>query len=193
MTGRTLPDLHGGVRTVHHGAVPRPGPLVLAAPDAFKGTAGAPAVARAVAAEHEVPLTVIRIFSTYGPLGGAPADRLQRILAGKEVVLHPDRPNNFNPIYEDDYVRLGIRALEVATDPPVTVNWAGSETVSAEEYCEFLAALVGRQVRFRYEDGAPWPLWPDVTRMHEVLGRTTVPWQEGMRRMVEARHPEVLA
>jgi len=151
------------------------------------------AVARAVAAEHEVPLTVIRIFSTYGPLGGAPADRLQRILAGKEVVLHPDRPNNFNPIYEDDYVRLGIRALEVATDPPVTVNWAGSETVSAEEYCEFLAALVGRQVRFRYEDGAPWPLWPDVTRMHEVLGRTTVPWQEGMRRMVEARHPEVLA
>ena len=150
------------------------------------------AVARFAAAEHEVPLTVIRIFSTYGPLGGAPADRLERILAGKDVVLHPDRPNNYNPVFEDDYVRLGIRALEVAGRPPVTVNWAGSETVSAEEYCEYLGALVGREVRFRYDEGAPWPLWPDVTRMHEVLGRTEVPWQEGMRRMVEARRPEAL-
>ena len=25
--------------------------------------------------------------------------------------------------------------------------------------------------------------------MHEVLGRTVVPWREGMRRMVEARDP----
>lgn len=153
----------------------------------------AEAVARTVAAEHGVPLTIIRIFSTYGPLGGAPADRLERILAGKEVVLHPDRPNNYNPIYEDDYVRLGIRALEAASLPSVTVNWAGSETVSAEEYCEFLASLGGRTVRFRYDPAAPWPLWPDVTKMHELLGRTEVPWQEGMRKMVEARHPEVLA
>lgn len=150
------------------------------------------AVARAVAAEHGVPLTVIRIFSTYGPRGGAPADRLERILAGKEIVLHPDRPNNFNPIYEDDYVRLGIRALQVAAHPPLTVNWAGSETVSAEEYCEFLAAQVGREVRFRYEEKAPWPLWPDVTKMHEVLGPTIVPWRQGMRRMVEARDPGAL-
>jgi nucleoside-diphosphate-sugar epimerase len=151
------------------------------------------AVARTVAAEHGVPLTIIRIFSTYGPLGGAPADRLERILAGKEVVLHPDRPNNYNPIYEDDYVRLGIRALEVAATRAVTVNWAGSETVSAEAYCEYLAGLVGRQARFRYDESAPWPLWPDVTKMHAVLGHTDVPWREGMRRMVEARHPEALA
>ena len=150
------------------------------------------AVALFSAADHGVPLTVIRIFSTYGPLGGAPADRLDRILAGKEVVLHPDRPNNYNPIYEDDYVRLGIRALEKAARPAVTVNWAGSETVSAEAYCQFLASLVGREARFRYDDAAPWPLWPDVTRMHEVLGPTAVPWQEGMLRMVQARRPEAL-
>jgi UDP-glucuronate 4-epimerase len=151
------------------------------------------AVARFSAVEHGVPLTVIRVFSTYGPLGGAPADRLDRILADKEIVLHPDRPNNYNPIYEDDYVRLGIRALEVAGVPPVTVNWAGSETVCAEEYCEFLAALVGRTVRFTYDPAAPWPLWPDVTKMHQLLGRTQVPWREGMRRMVQARRPDALA
>jgi UDP-glucuronate 4-epimerase len=144
-------------------------------------------VVRFASIEHGVPVTVIRIFSTYGPLGGAPADRLARIVAGRDVVLHPDAPNNYNPIYEDDYVRLGIRALEVANVPPVTVNWAGSETVSAEDYCQFLGELVGREVRIRYDPTAPWPIWPDVTRMHELLGRTQIPWHEGMRRMALAR------
>jgi nucleoside-diphosphate-sugar epimerase len=144
-------------------------------------------VVRFASVEHDVPVTIIRIFSTYGPLGGAPADRLDRILAGREIVLHPDAPNNYNPVYEDDYVRLGLRALQVARTPPVTVNWAGSETVSAEDYCSLLGELVGRPVRIRYDEAAPWPLWPDVTRMHELLGRTRIPWAEGMRRLVAAR------
>jgi UDP-glucuronate 4-epimerase len=143
------------------------------------------AVVRFAAAEHGVPVTIIRIFSTYGPEGGAPVDRLHRILQGKDVVLHPDAPNNYNPVYEDDYVRLGIRALEVATLDPTVVNWAGSETVSAEDYCAYLGELVGRPVRIRYDVDAPWPLWPDVTRMHQLLGRTEVPWREGMRRIAE--------
>ena len=144
------------------------------------------AVVRFAASDRGVPLSIIRIFSTYGPEGGAPVDRLRRILDGKSVVLNPDTPNNYNPVYEDDYVRLGIRALEVASHDPVVVNWAGSETVSAEEYCAYLGELVGRPVRIRYDDAAPWPLWPDVTKMHEILGRTEVPWQEGMRRIAGA-------
>ena len=92
------------------------------------------------------PLTIIRIFSTYGPEGGTPVNRLRRILRGEEVVLYPDAPNNYNPIYEDDYVRLAVRALEVAAPDPVVVNFAGSETVSAEDYCAYLGELVGRPV-----------------------------------------------
>ena len=29
----------------------------------------------------------------------------------------------------------------------------------------------------------------DLTRMHEYLGRTKVPWRDGIRRMLHARHP----
>jgi nucleoside-diphosphate-sugar epimerase len=143
------------------------------------------AVVRHAAARAGVPLTIIRIFSTYGPEGGAPVTRLRRILAGEDVVLHPDAPNNYNPIFEDDYVRLAIRSLRVASHDPVVVNFAGSETVSAEEYCEFLGRRVRRPVRFRYDPEAPWPLWPDITRMHGILGHCEVPWQEGMRRIAE--------
>jgi UDP-glucuronate 4-epimerase len=76
--------------------------------------------------------------------------------------------------------------MEMGGVPPLTVNLAGSETVSAEEYCAFLGALVDKTPRFRYDPAAPWPLWADVTRMHETLGRTDVPWREGMRRLVTA-------
>lgn len=139
-----------------------------------------------------IPLTIIRICSTYGPKGGAPADRLAAMLRGEPIRLHPDRPNNYNPIYEDDYVDLGIRALEVADVPPVLVNWAGSETVSVEEYCAYMGQLVGVEPVFEYTEAAHTPLWPDVTRMHEALGKTRVPWREGFRRMVEALHPDRL-
>ena len=145
------------------------------------------------AAQHlNVPLTIIRICSTYGPLGGAPADRLEMMLAHKPIRLHPDAPNNYNPIYEDDYVALGIRAMEVASLPPVVVNWAGSETVSVEDYCAYMGELVGVEPVFEYTPQAHTPLWPDVTYMHQVLGRTTVHWRDGFRRMIEGRHPELV-
>ncbi|ODQ94214.1 NAD-dependent epimerase/dehydratase family protein [Mycolicibacterium holsaticum] len=151
----------------------------------------AEAVCTWIATRYRVPLTIIRICSTYGPEGGAPAARLEKILARSPILLHPDKPNNYNPIYEDDYVEFGIKAMEVADTPPVVVNWAGSETVSAEEYCRYLGTLVGIEPIFSYRDDAHPPLWPDVTRMHEVLGHTKVPWRDGFRRMTKARHPEI--
>jgi UDP-glucuronate 4-epimerase len=150
------------------------------------------AVCSWVAEQFAVPLTIIRICSTYGPEGGAPADRLEMMLQGKPIALHSDKPNNYNPIYEDDYVDLGIRAMEVAALPPVVVNWAGSETVSAEDYCAYMGELIGVQPIFEYTPAVHTPLWPDVTYMHKVLGRTGVHWRDGFRRMIEARHPELL-
>lgn len=144
-----------------------------------------------IANHHDIPLTIIRICSTYGPLGGAPADRFEAMLQGKPIRLHPDRPNNYNPIYEDDYVELGIRAMEVASTPPIVVNWSGSETVSIEDYCRYMGSLVGIEPTFEYTPDAHTPLWPDTTRMHEVLGRTRVPWREGMKRMIATRHPDL--
>ena len=51
------------------------------------------------------------------------------------------------------------------------VNWAGSETVSVEDYCTFMGELIGVEPTFEYTAQAHTPLWPDVSHMHEVLGR----------------------
>ena len=149
------------------------------------------AVVNFCSAEWRIPTTIIRIFSTYGPSGGAPYDRMKAIMEGREVVLYPEKQNNYNPIFEDDYVRHGIRALEVGRTPALTVNWAGSETVSAEEYCAYIGRLLGKTPQIVYSEKARWPIWPDVTLMHEVLGRTQVHWKDGFRRMVAATYPDI--
>jgi UDP-glucuronate 4-epimerase len=150
------------------------------------------AVCTWIADQFKIPLTIIRICSTYGPEGGTPADRLEMLLQRKPIRLYPGGPNKYNPIYEDDYVALGIRAMEVAAIPPIVVNWAGSETVSIEDYCAYMGELIGVMPVFDYTPEAHTPLWPDVTYMHEILGHTKVHWRDGFRRMIEARHPELL-
>jgi nucleoside-diphosphate-sugar epimerase len=142
-----------------------------------------------VATRYNIPLTIIRVCSTYGPLGGTAADRFEAILQRKPIRLHPEQPNDYHPIYEDDYVALGIRAMEVAATPPMVVNWGGSEAVSVEDYCTYMGGLVGIEPIFEFTPEAHTPLRVDVTRMHEVLGSTKVPWRDGMRRMIRARHP----
>lgn len=54
-----------------------------------------------------------------------------------------------------------------------------------------MGELVGVEPIFEYAPGTHTPLWPDVTRMHEILGTTKVPWREGFRRMIQGRHPEI--
>jgi UDP-glucuronate 4-epimerase len=149
------------------------------------------AVCSWISEQFSLPLTIIRIFSSYGPEGGAVVDRLEAMLRGEPIRIHPDAPNNYNPIYEDDYVRLSIRALEVASVPPLVVNWGGSETVSIEDYCAYMGELVGVEPKFEYSSDVHTPMWPDTTRMHEVLGRCEVSWRDGMRRTIKARYPEL--
>ena len=96
----------------------------------------------------------------------------------------PREPNN--------YVELSIRAMEVAPTPPIVVYWAGSETVSVEDYCAYMGELVGVEPIFVYTPDAHTPWWQDVTHVHDVLGTTKVPWRDGFRQMIAARHPEIL-
>lgn len=149
------------------------------------------AVVNFLSNEWKLPATIIRIFSTYGPTGGAPYDRMRSVVEGKEINLYPTKPNNYNPIYEDDYVELGIKALEVAKSPAITTNWAGSETVSVEDYCAYVGKLVGKTPKFVYTDKAYWPIWADVTYMHQVLGRTKIHWKDGFKRIVRAAYPDL--
>jgi UDP-glucuronate 4-epimerase len=148
-------------------------------------------VARLGARQWNLPVTIARLNVPYGDNGGWPAFHLAMIETGQPVPLHPDGPNRFNPIHEDDIIRMIPRLLEIASVPATTVNWGGSETASIEEWCTLFGQIVGRDVEFVETDQTIGPVVIDPTKMHELVGRTEIDWRDGMRRLVEAQHARV--
>jgi UDP-glucuronate 4-epimerase len=144
-------------------------------------------VARLGARQWNLPTTIARLNVPYGDNGGWPAFHLAMIEAGQPVPLHPDRPNTFNPIHEDDIIRMIPRLLEIASMPATTVNWGGSETASIEEWCGLLGEIVGRDASFVETEQTIGSVVIDPTKMHELVGRTEVDWRDGMRRMAKAQ------
>jgi uncharacterized protein YbjT (DUF2867 family) len=109
------------------------------------------------------------------------------IEAGQPVPVHPDRPNRFNPIHEDDIIRMIPALLDAASVPATIVNWGGSEAVDLEEWCGFLAEVVDKEATFVETDATIGGVTIDTTKMVALAGPTRVDWRDGLRRMVAAR------
>ena len=149
-------------------------------------------MARYGARQWNLPTVVARLNVPYGANGGWPAMHLEMMLAGQPIAVGPGERHVYNPIHEDDVIAQIPRLLTVADVPAVTVNWGGSETASIEEWCAWLTELTGVDHEIVFHPDMLQSIGMDTTRMHELIGRTTVQWREGFRRMVEARHPELL-
>ena len=141
----------------------------------------------------QVPTVILRIGAVYGPDGGGPAVRLDRMVRGKSVWVNPVEPRGVSLMWEDDAVRLATRALEVGAVPAEIVNFCGDERVSIEEYCTFAGDLVGIEPHFHFTDETYPANAMDTTHMHELLGRCETSWQTGFRRLVENRYPDLVA
>ena len=146
---------------------------------------------RFLAPRLEIPTIILRIGAVYGPDASGPMVRIRRMLRGKEVWVNPEEPRQGSVMWVDDAVRLAVVALEKGQIPPITVNFAGDDPVSIEEYCRFAGRLLGVEPTFRYT-GETYPAnQMDTTLMHKVLGRCDVGWEEGFRRLITACFPEV--
>ncbi len=152
----------------------------------------AEATARWAARRFELPTTIARLSVPYGPRGGWPAIHLEMMLHGNEIPVHVDAPSVYHPIHEDDIVAMVPGLLAAASIPATVVNWGGSQAASIEEWCGHLGELTGCTPSFAPTRDTIDSVQIDVTRMHELVGPTSVDWREGMERMVAARHPELL-
>lgn len=142
--------------------------------------------------EFDVPTTIARLSVPYGNNGGWPWWHLMMMKSGAPIPVHPEQPNIYHPLHEDDYIAHIPKLLEAAATPATTVNWGGSEAVSIEDWTGYLGDLTGLEARLERTDTAFGSLQLDLTRMHTLLGPTKVAWRDGIRRMVEARNPELL-
>jgi nucleoside-diphosphate-sugar epimerase len=148
-------------------------------------------VVRTMCRHLGVPTTIARLNVPYGvgPDGaprGWPAFHLAMMDAGMPIPVDPDRPNLFNPIDLDDIAATVLALVEAASVPATIINWAGSEQVSLEEWCEFLAARCGVEVSFEETVQTIGGVTVDTTRMESICGPTRVPWKDGFARLAAA-------
>ena len=153
----------------------------------------AEAMARYGARQWGLPTTIARLSVPYGDNGGWPDFHFAMMLAGQAVPVHEDAPSEFNPIHEDDIVAQVPAILEAASVPATVVNWAGPDPVSIEDWCLYLGEMVGIMPTFAPTTATIESVRVDTTRMHELIGPARTRWREGLRRMVEVRHPELFS
>jgi len=135
--------------------------------------------------DYALPMTIVRIFSFYGPRGGGVTQRIDQVAKGLPVSVYPGVRNVHTPMYEDDYVEKTIAAAGIARVGAEIVNLGGSDVVTTQDYCRMAGDLLGKEPVFA-ENSTAWPIWADTTKMERLLGPCKVSVREGVRRVVES-------
>ncbi len=146
---------------------------------------GAEYLLKHLSVDYDLPVTIVRIFSFYGPRGGGVTQRVDQVARGEPVSVYPGVRNVHTPLYEDDYVEKTIAAAGVAKVGCEIVNLGGSEACTTQEYCQMAGEILGKEPIF-VENGTSWPIWADTTKMEKLLGPSKVSVCEGIKRVLEA-------
>ncbi len=147
-------------------------------------------VARYAAREFNLPTVITRLNTPYGSNGGWPYYHLMMIKHGTPIPVHTDAPSQYTLFHQDDINRTVAGVVESATVPARIINWSGQEHVSIEEWCTYLGQLIGIEPKFEYTEKTLESVMTDNTKMRELVGPAKVSWKDGLRRMVEDRHPD---
>ncbi|OBK21384.1 oxidoreductase [Mycobacterium asiaticum] len=152
------------------------------------------AVVRSTARVLGLPTTIARLNVPYGDNGGWMFYHMEMVLGGIPIPVPPGEPARYNPIHEDDIIATIPKLLAAASIPATTVNWAGDQIVSIQEWCTYLGELIGHEPVFSESAQALRGNPVDVTRLHELVGGgSTVDWQDGLRRMAVKFHPDLVS
>jgi nucleoside-diphosphate-sugar epimerase len=152
----------------------------------------AEAMARYGARQWNLPTVIARLNVPYGNNGGWPWMHMEQVIAGQKIAVHTDEPSVYNPIHQDDINRMVPLLLGIASVPATIVNWGGNDAVSIEDWSSYIGELIGKQAEFVKTDQALESVTVDLTKAQSLVGKTDVHWKDGMRRMVEHYHPELL-
>lgn len=150
-------------------------------------------VARFLAKQFEIPLTIARLNVPYGNFPCWPYFHFMMMKNAMPVDVHPEAPNFYSPIHSDDYVARIPYLLAAASTDGYTVNLAGDQVVSIEQWCEYIAELTGVKPVFNQTTKALGSMVTDTRKLKELTGMpSSVDWKEGIRAMLQTLVPEEL-
>ena len=132
---------------------------------------------RAYAAIYAFPLTILRLFSVYGPRQRSDMAYhrfIEALLLGQPITIYGDGEQRRSNTYIEDCVQGIVRAFE-APERSVgeTFNIGGGEVVTINQALETLASLVGRTPQVRFAPARPGDQWytaADIGKAERLLG-----------------------
>lgn len=172
------------------------GGQTLFAPNYGATKTAAEGVVRTLSILHGIPAVIARVNVSYGGAyddGGLPGALLEKVLSRTPIALPRDYPFMCSPIHDEDMSRHLATFYEAATSPALVVNWGGDVAADMKEMADHLGELTGVAPIYEYPEGdfALPACIVDTTLGRSIGMRWEIPWKEGFRRMVRARHPEV--
>lgn len=149
-------------------------------------------VCRFVAHQHNIPTTIARLSVPYSDNGGWMYFHLLMMQGSMPIDIHPEGPNYYNLLHADDYIEKIPYLLAAATKQVTTINFGGSQSTSIEQWCAYITELTGFEPVFNKTPKAFGSLAIDTTKMHDLIGETSVDWRDGIKRQLESLCPELL-
>jgi UDP-glucuronate 4-epimerase len=140
-----------------------------------------------------LPTVIARLAVPYGDTYGWPLFHVMMIERGIPIPVHVDQPKSYSPIHADDIVASLPYIVSVASAPATTINWAGTDVVSIEEWCTYAGELIGLTPTFEPTENTIPPIIADASKLLATGFVPTVPWRDGIRRMIETSRPDLLA
>ncbi|MCM3812614.1 NAD(P)-dependent oxidoreductase [Streptomyces sp. DR7-3] len=158
------------------------------------GKIAAEGAVRAFAQVLSLPTTIARLNIAYGPggYGGVPMLYFKRMLAGEPIPVPMEGQNWCSLLHTDDLIAHVPHLWQAASTPATLVNWGGDEAVGITDCVRHLEELTGVRARLVPSEVTRETYHFDPTRRREITGPCRVPWREGVRRTLQALHPEHL-
>jgi UDP-glucuronate 4-epimerase len=148
--------------------------------------------ARYASRRFGVPTVIARLGVPYGDTYGWMLFHLAMMEAGDAIPVHVNAPTQFSPLHHDDLMASLPYLLGAASTPATTLNWAGTEVVSIEDWCTELSRLTDLIPAFAPTDATLESIVADTSRLTALGFTAKVGWRDGMRRLVETARPELL-
>lgn len=147
------------------------------------------AVARFCAEAFDLPVTIARLSTAWGPEAGMPIMDMDTVAAGGTVRAWSD-PYPHSPIHADDMCAQVEALLGAASRPANLVNWCGDEVVTQREWCTRAAELAGTKLELEVTPlpGAQVGAAIDPTHRRSITGLCRVPFWETFEQVFRDRH-----
>ena len=143
----------------------------------------AEATARWAADRFGLPTTIARLSVPYGDRGGWPAIHLEMMINGSEIPVHVDAPERLPPDSTRTTSSPWCPACWVRPPPrPPRSTGAGTNPSASRSGAATSPSSPDCRPGFAPTADTIDSVQIDLTRMHELVGPTTVGWQEGMGR-----------